>query len=98
MDRANFVPLSKDSLRLQKAVFDTLTIVNLYPAYQKSQILNAAKNTTTNIIASVSSKKDEMDKRYKIYNMHIVSLHKKFALALSCIVLFFVGGTIRGYY
>nr|WP_282116650.1 LptF/LptG family permease [Cellulophaga baltica] len=94
VDRANFVPLSKDSLRLQKAIFDTLTIVNLYPAYQKSQILNAAKNTTTNIIASVSSKKDEMDKRYKIYNMHIVSLHKKFALALSCIVLFFVGAPL----
>jgi lipopolysaccharide export system permease protein len=94
LDNANFKLLSKDSLASQKAIFDTLNIVNLYPEYQKSQILNAAKNTTTNIIASISSKKDELDKRYKIYNMHIVSLHKKFALALSCIVLFFVGAPL----
>ncbi|WP_041557800.1 MULTISPECIES: LptF/LptG family permease [Cellulophaga] len=94
LDNANFKPLSKDALLLQKAMFDTLNIVSLYPEYQKSQILNAAKNTTTNILASIRSKKDELDKRYKIYNMHIVSLHKKFALGLSCIVLFFVGAPL----
>ncbi|MDP5231600.1 MAG: LptF/LptG family permease [Cellulophaga sp.] len=83
-----------DSLELFKKTIDTLSIVNLFEKYQKSQIITSALNTTTSIIASIDSKKDELDKRYKIYNMHIVSLHKKFALALSCIILFFVGAPL----
>lgn len=35
-----------------------------------------------------------MQKRYKIYNMHILSMHKKYALAFSCIILFFVGAPL----
>jgi len=35
-----------------------------------------------------------MGKRFEFYNRHIISLHKKFALALSCILLFFVGAPI----
>ena len=35
-----------------------------------------------------------MQKRYKIYNMHILSLHNKYALAFSCIILFFVGAPL----
>jgi lipopolysaccharide export system permease protein len=48
----------------------------------------------TNILSSVSGKKEEMEKRYRIYNMHILSLHKKYALGLSCIILFFVGAPL----
>ena len=48
----------------------------------------------SNILNSVSGKKEELQRRYKIYNMHILSLHKKFALALSCIILFFVGAPL----
>ncbi len=35
-----------------------------------------------------------MNKRYEVYNRHILSLHKKFALAFSCIILFFVGAPL----
>lgn len=35
-----------------------------------------------------------MDRRIKIYRMHILSLHKKYALALSCVILFFVGAPL----
>lgn len=86
--------LSKDSLLLRKKIMDTIQIVKLFESWQQSQLLNSAQNTTTNIIASIDGKKNELDKRYKIYNMHIVSLHKKFALALSCIILFFVGAPL----
>jgi lipopolysaccharide export system permease protein len=85
---------SKDSLAYHQKMIDTLTLVNLYKPHQKNQILNAAKNSTTNILASINGKRGELDKRFKIYNMHIISLHKKFALALSCIVLFFVGAPL----
>ncbi|MBU2997549.1 LptF/LptG family permease [Cellulophaga baltica] len=86
--------LSKDSVQFRTKMMDTLSVLNLYKGYQREQILNSSKNTITNILATVSSKKNELDKRFKIYNMHIISLHKKFALALSCIILFFVGAPL----
>ncbi len=68
--------------------------IELFEDWQKVQIMNAAKNAASSIVSSVKGKKDEMQKRYKIYNMHILSLHKKYALALSCIILFFVGAPL----
>lgn len=92
--QTNYKKTSQDSIRLFKEKIDTLSIINLFEPFQKVQILSSALNNTTNIISSIDSKEEEMDKRYKIYNMHIVSLHKKFALALSCIILFFVGAPL----
>ena len=69
-------------------------IVELYPAWQQMQLMNAAKNTTASILTTISGKKKELSKRYKIYNMHILSLHKKFALAFACVILFFIGAPL----
>ncbi|MEX0287936.1 MAG: LptF/LptG family permease [Flavobacteriaceae bacterium] len=69
-------------------------ILELYQDWQRLQIINSANNSVSNILNSVSGKKEELDRRYKIYNMHILSLHKKFALAFSCIILFFVGAPL----
>jgi len=76
---------------------DTMPVTNvmdLYKEYQQMQIIGAAKNSLSNILNSVLGKKEELQRRYKIYNMHILSLHKKFALGLSCIILFFVGAPL----
>ncbi|MGB5819289.1 MAG: LptF/LptG family permease [Saonia sp.] len=70
------------------------SIVALYNGWQRKQLLTGAKNSTTNVLNTISGKKEELQKRYKIYNMHILSLHKKFALAFSCIILFFVGAPL----
>ena len=69
-------------------------IFNLYKRWEKDQLLTSAKNSVTNILNSVTGKKEDLQRRYKIYNMHILSLHKKYALALSCIILFFVGAPL----
>jgi len=69
-------------------------ILDLFQDWQRIQVLNSAKNSATNILTSVKAKKDEIDRRYKIYNLHIFSLHAKFALALSCVILFFVGAPL----
>jgi len=69
-------------------------IVDLYGEWQKDQIISSAKNSVSNILNSILGKKEELQRRYKIYNMHILSLHKKFALAFSCIILFFVGAPL----
>ena len=56
--------------------------------------LTDTQNSLTNILNSVNAKKEELDKRFEVYNRHILSFHKKFALALACIILFFVGAPL----
>ena len=72
----------------------TIDIVTLFPEYQQVQLINNAKNSVSNILTSVSGKKLELDKRYEIHRRHIFSLHDKYALAFSCIILFFVGAPL----
>ncbi|WP_425238039.1 LptF/LptG family permease [Ulvibacterium sp.] len=72
----------------------SIDIVGLFENWQKVQLINSAKNNASNILTSVQGKKKELQKRYEIYNRHILSLHKKYALALSCIILFFVGAPL----
>ncbi|MDC6389664.1 LptF/LptG family permease [Maribacter sp. PR1] len=85
-----------DLLRKNPARQDSIKqdLIYLFPEYLKVQVINSAKNATTNILNSVRGKKEEMQKRYKIYNMHILSMHNKYALAFSCIILFFVGAPL----
>lgn len=83
---------AKANVALQDSIKENFLV--LFPEWQQLQILSSAKNATTSIIGSVSGKKEEMQKRYKIYNMHILSLHSKYALAFSCIILFFVGAPL----
>ena len=69
-------------------------ILGLFEDWQRIQVLNSAKNTVSNIMTSIEGKKNELDKRYEIHRRHIFSLHDKYALALSCIILFFVGAPL----
>ncbi|MDX1315391.1 MAG: LptF/LptG family permease, partial [Eudoraea sp.] len=69
-------------------------IVSLFKVWQQEQLYSSAKSTVSNILNSILGKKEELQRRYKIYNMHILSLHKKYALAFSCIILFFVGAPL----
>ena len=69
-------------------------IVSLFKEWQHGQLYSSAKSSVGNIMNSVLGKKEELQRRYKIYNMHILSLHKKYALAFSCIILFFVGAPL----
>lgn len=83
---------NKDSLEESKDFNGD--IMSLFQEYQQGQIINAAKNSVSNIMTSIDGKKLEMDKRYEIHRRHVFSLHDKYALALSCIILFFVGAPL----
>ncbi|WP_373284824.1 LptF/LptG family permease [Muriicola marianensis] len=88
----------RDSLPASNQALDSVTntteVLRLYHDYQQRQIISSASNAISNILNSVSGKKQDIENKYKIYNMHILSLHKKYALALSCIILFFVGAPL----
>lgn len=85
--------IKHDSIR-NDSLKTTQNIVDLYQDWQKIQIVASAKTNATNLLTSIQGKKNELNKRYEIFNRHILSLHKKFALALSCIILFFVGAPL----
>lgn len=80
---------TKESDKVNK---DDLT--TLVPDWQKDQLLKNTKNSLQNIQNTVDQKKVELGKRYEIYNRHILSLHKKFALSFACVILFFVGAPL----
>ncbi|WP_349292964.1 LptF/LptG family permease [Zobellia alginiliquefaciens] len=69
-------------------------IITLFKDWQKVQVMNSAKNSVSNIMTSINGKKQELGKRYEIHRRHVFSLHDKYALALSCIILFFVGAPL----
>ncbi|RNC89911.1 MAG: YjgP/YjgQ family permease [Allomuricauda sp.] len=82
------VEKTKDSIASAK---DLLAV---FPEWQRLQLLSNAKNSIGGLLTTVRTKKKEMNKRYEVYNRHILSLHKKFAFAFSCIILFFVGAPL----
>lgn len=92
----SIIDLKIASAKADIALQDSIkkNVLTLFPEWQQIQILNSAKNATSSILGSIGGKKEEMQKRYKIYNMHILSLHNKYALAFSCIILFFVGAPL----
>ena len=69
-------------------------VVDLFQKWEKIQLYGSAKSSANNVLTSVQGKKQEMERRYKIYRLHILSLHKKYALGLSCVILFFVGAPL----
>ncbi|MBT8315885.1 MAG: LptF/LptG family permease [Maribacter sp.] len=93
LDKKEIPTIDKDTVVVAnpKSVND---ILELYQYWQRVQIAGGAKNSATNIITSIQGKRNELEKRYEIYNRHILSLHKKYALALSCVILFFVGAPL----
>ena len=81
-----------------KPQLDTITsiegLLSNLKIWERDQVVNNAKSSVTGILNTVKSKKEELQKRFKFYNSHILSLHKKYALAFSCIILFFVGAPL----
>ena len=81
-------PLPMDSILAAK------DLLELLPEWKRTQVLNSAKANVTNVINTVNIKKEELEKRFEIYNRHILTMNKKYAFAFSCIILFFVGAPL----
>nr|WP_321412711.1 LptF/LptG family permease [uncultured Allomuricauda sp.] len=96
------IDTTKQKLELMKAKdtikrdsFETIDqFLSSLEQWEQIQVMKKALNEVSSIINTVDSKKDELQSRYKFYNSHILSLHQKYALALSCIILFFVGAPL----
>jgi Predicted permeases len=80
--------INKDSIK------STEDLVKNLEVWEQLQVMKKAQNDVAGILSTVIAKKDELQTRFKFYNSHILSLHQKYALALSCIILFFVGAPL----
>ncbi len=93
LDRTTIADSTKIEVE-QDSIKDVDDVLATLQEWQKQQVLNNTKNSIASILNTVVAKKEELQKRYKFYNSHILSLHNKYALAFSCIILFFVGAPL----
>ena len=70
------------------------TLLNLFSPGQQSEIVKMALNNIRSTLQSVKAKKIEYTIKTRILNKHEMALHEKYALAISCIILFFVGAPL----
>jgi len=70
------------------------TILDIYGYRQQSEIVNLALSNVRGTMQSVEAKKTEFKIKTKRLNKHEIALHEKYALAMACIILFFVGAPL----
>ncbi|NND88174.1 MAG: YjgP/YjgQ family permease [Flavobacteriaceae bacterium] len=86
----------KDSLvRPNKRATDTLrSVLEPYIINQQLEIVNTALNNTRGTLQTIRAKKEEFRVKTKRLSKHEIALHEKYALAVACIILFFVGAPL----
>lgn len=65
-----------------------------YAVSQQQRIINQALETSRNFHKSLENMTDEIKARNRMANRYDVEWHRKFFLAFSCIVLFFIGAPL----
>ena len=76
------------------SITETVDILNLYEERKRIQLIDLALNTTKTAKKDLTAKSKTMLDTLVIVNKHVVAFHDKFALGLSCIILFFVGAPL----
>lgn len=76
------------------AVENPSNVLDLVNPSKKFQIITMALNNVKGTIQSVAAKKNEFKIKIKRINKHEIAFHEKFALAIACIILFFVGAPL----
>ena len=84
----NYKAIELDSLT------EAVDILKLYESRKKIQLIDLAINTVQNAKKDLKNKSKTMLNSQVNINKHIVAFHDKFALGLSCIILFFVGAPL----
>ena len=73
---------------------ETLDVLKIFEHQKKIQLIDFSLNSIKTVQKDLNSKSKTMLNTLVSVNQHIVALHDKFALGLSCIILFFVGAPL----
>jgi|TARA_B110001469_G_scaffold125449_1_gene140884 lipopolysaccharide export system permease protein len=76
------------------SITESVDILKLYEERKSIQLIDLALNTTKTAKKDLTAKSKTMLDSLVTVNKHVVALHDKFALGLSCIILFFVGAPL----
>lgn len=75
-------------------VADLDLIINGLPYWRQEQVYRNTENNIVSLVNTVRAKTKNLKVQRERYSRHLLSLHKKFALAFSCIILFFIGAPL----
>ncbi|MCK5872823.1 MAG: LptF/LptG family permease [Methylococcales bacterium] len=70
------------------------TIINMFNSKQQAEVIKIALNNVKSSLQSVEAKSKEYVIKTKRLNKYEIALHEKYALAIACIILFFVGAPL----
>lgn len=76
---------------------DIYKIVDGWDSYKKGQMFESAISSNRNQFDNIEFRQGNVEYRYKLMNLHIISLNDKYALTISCIVLFFVAAPLGAF-
>ena len=74
--------------------FDDANFLNLFDTKKKVQLIDLAINSINSTNQIITIKQKSFFESQKKINKHVIALHEKFALALACIILFFIGAPL----
>jgi len=83
-----------ETIKVNKDTIYNGEILDLFEAKKQKQLLDYAINTLASTKNMLKSKKITLEAETNSLNKHGITLHKKFALAIACIILFFVGAPL----
>lgn len=78
---------AKDTLRFS-------SIVEPFGPRKQAQIASLALTNARGTLQTLTGKKNAFAKKLRTLNKHKIALHEKYALAVACVILFFVGAPL----
>ncbi len=85
-DNENTVPMKSEE--------PVTMVTDVLNKRRQTEVINTALNSVRGTLQSVKNKKQEFKETTKRINKHEIALHEKYALAVACIILFFVGAPL----
>lgn len=79
---------------VEDKVFEDKDFIGLFPNKKKVQLLELAINAVNSTNQIIAIKQKSFFQSQKKINMHTIALHEKFAIAIACIILFFIGAPL----
>lgn len=79
---------------VNETVFETENIADILPPEQKSLIFEAAYNNLLGSKYNISESRYNLGYQDKNLKSHQFALHEKFAIAYSCLLMFFIGAPL----
>lgn len=92
--RTGIVKFNDENVGDSITVKNPLGVLDIVEPLRKYEVITTALNNVKGIIQSVAAKKNEFKVKTKRINKHEIAFHEKFALAVACIILFFVGAPL----